>query len=389
MQLSYQISSKSFIRILVITFAISFLLSFDLWGNDRTFPLFPILNLEINWIHKLLQYGFLIIAFTCIFFPKKNLIKIFLFFLIFLIFLDQIRLQPWVYFISLCLLPFAFKIKKIIVLQYLKILFIVAYVWSGFHKLNENFIVFVFESILVDGFNINSIHLITSLKKLGYLIPIIEISIGLFLLFKKTRKLGFIFLLTIHIFIIYYLVFGLRGNYVIIPWNILMIVASYFLFYSTESTMKIPQNNFLKILLLVVSLLPVGFLMGKIDQTVSFSLYDGKLKSLYLLETNYKNTNNDIDETVIKKGYLKDFNAWTFNDMNVPFYPENRFVKQLQLLEKNKGKKFLITEMPLWKRNLLGYYKTKEELKKYQLLDSIENVVFTKSLYFPKFKILK
>ena len=308
MQLSYQISSKSFIRILVITFAISFLLSFDLWGNDRTFPLFPILNLEINWIHKLLQYGFLIIAFTCILFPKKNLIKIFLFFLIFLIFLDQIRLQPWVYFISLCLLP---------------------------------------------------------------------------------RKLGFIFLLTIHIFIIYYLVFGLRGNYVIIPWNILMIVASYFLFYSTESTMKIPQNNFLKILLLVVSLLPVGFLMGKIDQTVSFSLYDGKLKSLYLLETNYKNTNNDIDETVIKKGYLKDFNAWTFNDMNVPFYPENRFVKQLQLLEKNKGKKFLITEMPLWKRNLLGYYKTKEELKKYQLLDSIENVVFTKSLYFPKFKILK
>jgi len=389
MQISYHISSKSFIRILVITFAISFLLSFDLWGNDRTFPLFPILNLEINWIHKLVQYGFLIITFTSIIFPKKELIKIFLFFLFFLIFLDQIRLQPWVYFISLCLLPFALKIKETIALQYLRILFIVVYIWSGFHKLNESFIVFVFESILVDGFNINSTHLISSLKKLGYLIPIIEMSIGLMLLFKKTRKLGFIFLLTIHIFIIYYLVFGLRGNYVIIPWNVLMILASFFLFYSTESTIKIPHNVFLKILLLIVSLLPVGFLMGKIDQTLAFSLYDGKLKSLYLLEKNYKNTNNDIDETIIKKGHLKDFNGWSFHEMNVPFYPENRFIKQLKLSKKNRGKKFLITEMPLWKRNLLGTYKTKKELKKYLLLDSIDNVVFTKGLYFPKFKILK
>ena len=83
MQLSYHISSKSFIRILVITFAISFLLSFDLWGNDRTFPLFPILNLEINWIHKLVQYGFLIITFTSIIFAQKELIKIFLFFSVF------------------------------------------------------------------------------------------------------------------------------------------------------------------------------------------------------------------------------------------------------------------------------------------------------------------
>ena len=75
--------------------------------------------------------------------------------------------------------------------------------------------------------------------------------------------------------------------------------------------------------------------------------------------------------------------------MNVPFYPEDRFIRQLQLLEIDSEKNYLLTEIPLWRRNLLGYYKTTRELKKYQLLDSIENVVFTESLYFPDFKISK
>ncbi len=389
MQLSYNISSKFFVRIIVITFAVSLILSFNLWGNNRTFPLFPIFDIQINWIHKIAQYGFLILIFICILIPGKKLIKSFLIFLVFLISLDQIRLQPWVYFTILCLIPFAFKNKEITRFNYLRILFIVVYIWSGIHKLNENFIIFIFESILVDGFNLKSIYVISTLKKIGYLIPIIEISTGLLLIFKITRKLGFTILLTIHLYILYYLIAGIRGNYVIIPWNILMIVSSYFLFYRTNNNLKIPQSHFLKIILIVISLLPVGFIVEKIDQTLAFSLYDGKIKSLYLFENTFNYRDNDIDKTIVKKGYLTDYNAWSFKEMNVPFYPENRFIKKLQMTKENLEKKFIITEIPLWKRNLLGKYKTKEELKKFKIIDSIENVVFTKGLYFPKFKILK
>ena len=139
MQLSYNISSKFFVRIIVITFAVSLILSFNLWGNNRTFPLFPIFDIQINWIHKIAQYGFLILIFICILIPGKKLIKSFLIFLVFLISLDQIRLQPWVYFTILCLIPFAFKNKQITRFNYLRILFIVVYIWSGIHKLNEKF----------------------------------------------------------------------------------------------------------------------------------------------------------------------------------------------------------------------------------------------------------
>tara|TARA_R110001632_G_scaffold89433_4_gene192837 strand:- start:4379 stop:5554 length:1176 start_codon:yes stop_codon:yes gene_type:complete len=391
MQLSYKVSSTSFVRIIVVTFILSFFISFNLWGNDRSFPLFPVFDLDIqtNWIHKIIQYGFLVVAFICFVFPKKLMIRSMLIILVLFIFLDQLRLQPWVYFLSICILPFAFKNKESSSIQYLRIVFILVYIWSGIQKINPNFIPFIFESILVDGFNLRGVEIISILKRFGYIFPIIEISIGILILLKKTRKIGVLLITITHIFILYYLIFGIKGNYVIIPWNIFMMIGGFLLFYQKKDPLKMPKNSFLKITLLIVAILPIGYLIGEIDKSVSFSLYDGKLKSLYLLENKTQENSINFYKTLIKKGSIKDFNAWSFNEMNVPFYPEDRFIRQLQLLEIDSEKNYLLTEIPLWRRNLLGYYKTTRELKKYQLLDSIENVVFTESLYFPDFKISK
>ena len=391
MQLSYKVSSTYFVRIIIVTFILSFLISFNLWGNNRSFPLFPVFSVdfEIDWIHKIVQYGFLVIASICFVFPKKLIIRSMLIILVLLIFLDQLRLQPWVYFLSICLIPFAFKSKESSSLQYLRIIFILVYIWSGIQKLNPNFIPFIFESILVDGFNLRGIEIISTIKKFGIIFPITEISIGILLLLNRTRKIGVLLIVITHIFILYYLIFGLKGNYVIIPWNIFMIIGAFLLFYQKKDTLKIPKKSFLKITLLIVAFLPIGYLMGEVDQRVSFSLYDGKLKSLYLLESKTQENLVNLDKRLVKKGSIKDFNAWSFSEMNVPFYPENRFIRQLQLSDIDSEKNYLLTEIPLWRRNLLGYYKTIDELKKYQVLDSIENIVFTESLYFPAFKIIK
>tara|TARA_R110000787_G_scaffold271939_5_gene379240 strand:+ start:19077 stop:19343 length:267 start_codon:yes stop_codon:yes gene_type:complete len=75
----------------------------------------------------------------------------------------------------------------------------------------------------------------------------------------------------------------------------------------------------------------IGYVIGEVDKSVSFSLYDGKLKSLYLLENKMQENSLNFYKTLIKKGSIKDFNAWSFNEMNVPFYPEERFIRQLQL----------------------------------------------------------
>lgn len=378
-----------FIRLLLCTFLASFLFSFYLWSNQRDFPLFPLFTINIDGFHQICQYSLLTFTVIGIIIPKKSIVKIWLFFLLLMIALDQLRLQPWVYFISICLLPLTFKIAETDILKYLKILFVIVYFWTGFHKLNTNFTDFIFESILVDGFHIYNTELLSTLKKFSYLIPITEISIAITLLFKQTRKIGVLGIITTHLLIIHYLVFGVKGNFVVIPWNFLMIIMGILLFYTDKNKMLFPEKRFLNLVLTIIAILPVGLLMNKIDQVVSFSLYDAKLKNLYLLEKNTHQKGVYLDANLFKDGAIKDINSWCFKEVNVPFYPEKRFIKQLQQHKTTKQGTFLYTYIPLWNRNLLGTYKNAATLKRFQLLDSIHPVIFKKPLYFPEYKILK
>lgn len=391
MQLSYRLSSDFFVRLVLIAFLVSYIISFPLWGNHRSFPLFPVFDTEFksNFFSNALQYGFLLLGIFCFFITKRRVIITFLINLGLLICLDQLRLQPWVYFLSLCLIPFTFRNKESDFREYLRWLFIILYFWSGIHKLNSNFTSIVFESILVDGFKISDILVISELKKFAFTFPVIETSISFLLLLKKTRKLGLVFLIFTHLFIVYYLVLGTRGNYVILPWNLFMMINGFLLFNNKDTFLKLPQHIVLKSILMIVSFLPVGFLFGKLDQTVSFSLYDGKLKSLYALSERTEESRNNISKKLIKKGAIKDFNAWSFNELKFPFYPEKRFIQRLQKSKISSYSTFLLTERPLYERNLTGKFKTPIELKNYKQFKKIESIVFTKELYLLEFKIIK
>ena len=391
MQLSYKASSHIFVRLILLTFLISIFISFDLWGLNRSFPSFPIINIDIqnSWFHTFLQYSFIGTIVFCLISPKKKPISILLIFLILMISIDQLRLQSWVYFLGICFIPFVVKSDKKSEINYLTILFIVLYVWSGFHKLNQNFINFIFESILVDGFHITDIKTLTSLKSFGYVFPVIEVSIGVLLIFKSTRNIGVYFLIFTHLFIIYYIIFGLHGNYVILPWNIFMMIGAIILLYDNKQRIIFPKENLLKVILIIIALLPIGFLINKIDQSVSFSLYDGKQKGLYLLENESQNSSFSIDKNLMKQGNIEDYNLWSFKELNVPFYAEDRFIRKLKESKTDSINKFLLTDIPLWNRNLLGKYKNDQELKEYQKLDSLEMIVFKQTLFFPIFKIIE
>lgn len=262
-------------------------------------------------------------------------------------------------------------------------MFIGIYIWSGIHKLNPNFSELIFESILIDGFKITNPSTLLSLKSFAFFIPITELIMGIFLLFRSTRKIGVALAIGSHLFILYYLVFGLQGNWVIIPWNIFMIYAVIFLFHTQKDTLSFPiKNRKLAITLSIALLLPIGSFFGKIDQSLSFSLYDGRLKSLYEINSG-SDTHYEILNDLIIEGSIIDYTVWSYDEMNVPFYPENRFV---QKINKHSKSKLILTDTPLWRRNLLGTYKTKEELKKHQQIDSIECITFKLSVYFPSFQ---
>lgn len=300
---------------------------------------------------------------------------------------DQMRGQPWVYFYVLVLLPFIITKNEKSITNYLRILLVGIYLWSGLHKFNSNFQNFIFESMLVDGFGITNSEILFQLKSFAFTIPLIEIGFAILLLFQKTRKIGVLLGISSHIFILYYLIFGLQGNWVVVPWNIFLIFSLLYLFYFRKENMKFPSSKSLSTILSIVLLLPVGFLFEKVDQRLAFSLYDGKIKSLYQLNSG-SDTHYEIHQELLSEGSIMDYNLWSYNELHVPFYPEKRFIKQIKKQRKSNFV-LLITDFPLWPRVLKGHYKTEEELKNYQKVDSLELIKFNSSVLFPNYMLVK
>mgnify|MGYP001094696542 CR=1 FL=1 len=390
------ISSKNnfsfFVKVTGVCFLFGILISYNLWTNARSFPTFPVFESFVvpNWLISLLKFSLIGILITTIVFVRQRIINILLLFILILVFADQTRLQPWVYFYFLVLLPFSLSKNKSFILNYLRFLFIGIYIWSGIHKLNPKFGELIFESILIDGFKITNPDTLYHLKSFAFFIPITELIMGSFLFFRRTRKIGIAFVILSHLFILDYLIFGLQGNWVIIPWNIFMIYAVIFLFYTQKDKLSLPIKNrgFTIILSIVLLLLPIGNLLGKIDQSLSFSLYDGRLKSLYEINSG-SDTHYEILDDLLLEGSIIDYTVWSYDELNAPFYPENRFVQKISKEKSTSEVKLILTDIPLWRRNLLGTYKTEKELNKIQNTDSILFVKFNIDIFMPDYKVIE
>lgn len=384
-----QYKLSSYLKVTSVFFLLSVIISYNLWTNDRTFPVFPITEeFSIpNYLIEVLKYLLIGLLVTLTYTVKRNLIRTIFVCLSLLVIADQMRLQPWVYFYFLILLPFAISNSKEQTINYLRFLFIIVYLWSGIHKLNPNFSNLIFESILIDGFGITNPSTLSSIKLYAFIIPFVEITTGIFLLFYSTRKYGAYLAILSHLLILYYLIFGLKGNWVIVPWNVFMILSIIYLFIArNEKVLLRIQNKALVGVLVFVFLLPIGFYSGHVDQRLSFSLYDGQLKSLYEFnsgsDTHYETLQNHIE-----KGSITDYTVWSFKELEVPFYPEERFIKRLQ--QQTSDGTLVVTDLPLWERNIKGVFKTKQELTNYNKVFSLGNVKFDTIVYFPNYRILE
>lgn len=378
-------NQELFYKLIPLFFLFGVLLSFQLWSTQRAFPSFPLISIEIpNWLDTILQYLFL--GLISAFYMKKRWIKVFLAFLLLMLLLDQMRIQPWVYFYSLLLLPFLSNSNKINIKKFHQWCFVGLYIWSGINKLNPNFTHLIFESILVDGLKITNTVSIAALKTFSYSVPLLEIIAGVLLIFKKTRFWGVVFGALGHIFIIYYLLFGLKGNLVVVPWNLFLLFGLFFLFHKDQQTMEIPNATRLKTTLLIaLFIFPIGNKIGWIDRAVAFSLYDGQLKSAYLLlekENAELSQQAYVLENEIEQGKIVGFNSWAFKELNVPFYPERRFVKQLA---KNYTSPVIITDLPLWDRTINQQFKTDDE--KFSTQKKLGPIVFKEKVWIPNYRI--
>ncbi len=389
-------TSNRILKVIALGLLLSIVFSFTLWTSNRDFMSFPVFEwLSFpTWIEYLLL-GVLLISLLYIILGKnkeRGATRIVLFILVILAFTDQMRIQPWTYFFFLLLIPFSLNLDKQVILNYFRFLFAILYLWSGYHKFNPYFEPLIFQDILIHFLGQES-DSISSLSVLAIIIPILETLTGCLLLFKKTLRAGFFLAIGTHLSILYFIIFVIYGNFVILPWNLVMIFLLVILSKRLESFDDNTVRNKLLLSTLVISfLLPIGYLFDKVDQSFSFSLYDGKIREIYIVSRNP----DFIDEyheylfaDILEDGSIISISALAHNEIKVPFYPEERFLERLfnsQLMSKNN--KMISTKVPFWKLSFYSESNLKAEIPLFQS-DSIPNIRLKRNLMIPKWELIK
>jgi len=342
-------------KFVALFFSIGIIMSPKLWGitTYRLFPLTPISD-NIPIFSNNLSFIIALILLTCLVITVllKNRIVLSLLFsvILFLLLQDQLRWQPWVYMYLLLLFPFLiFKNEnKREFINYLKIIIIGVYLWSGIHKLSPNFIDSTFYSMIRVFFNIGDEALIHKFKFIGYTIPIIEILIGIFLIIPRFRIKGVYLAIITHLFILIYLSpnpIGIGFNSIVYPWNLAMMLIVFSLFYKNTNTLIIYKLLHIKIQLintfgiLLFWILPLLNIFNLWDHYLSFSLYSDQTNYYYINVKTESKTEIDksltpfiIDKSSSYIPYIEhisgdlfiDINKWSLTELNVPFYPESR-----------------------------------------------------------------
>jgi hypothetical protein len=324
-------------------FLAGIVLSFKLWISDRSFPMAPVFS-SFTFLKSPVDHIFislLILALGINFFRWKNSINLFAILILFVLLLqDQNRWHPWVYIYFLFLIIFSLPQKPgNSPLLYFRIIITGVYAWSGIHKLNANFIDSTFNSVLTAFSGISDKQTINDLEPLGYLIPVIEISIAVFFWLPKLRNIAVWLVALSHIFILLYLSpLGIDDNSVVYPWNFAMILIVFLLFYNTtdkiELKFSVKKDPKILAFILLTWIMPGLNFFGLWDHYLSFSLYSGKSNAYFIVVAEDQLSKIDklnpyyVPSKNFQGGKVISVNHWALEEMNVPFYPERRVFKK-------------------------------------------------------------
>ena len=306
---------------------VGLLLSYKLWLSARTFPLSPVTTAlpMIPFPFDTLIFILLILLLTIIFFsntPRKYLL-VFISLLLLDCLEDQLRWQPWVYqyllmFTVLSFFPWQLKKpgNQEEIINTFRIIIASIYIYSGIQKLNVLFLTSVWPWLATPISHLLPFIPWQILYAVGNIIPLVETSIGIFLLIPKTRKIAVWLAIAMHLFILFSLgPLGRNWNSVVWPWNIAMIGFVWTLFWDTQKiTFKdiFKRNKFAfkYVVILLFGILPILNLFNLYDSYLSDALYSGNTSSAYMV--------------LGKDHHQLDFNTWALSELNVPVYPADR-----------------------------------------------------------------
>jgi len=330
------------LRLIVGCLLLQLFLSSPLWWSaERTFPTVPFFSfinpIDSWWHQSLLPWLFVVNLLFVLVFPKiKHALVLLLILAGMLILLDINRLQIWMYqwfcmLVVLCFIP-----KESIWKPCLQFMLIVLYFWSGFNKLSIPYLDHSFSS-LMETFSITKP--IGGMKSVAILSALIEIGIGVGLLFTKSRNLALMMALFMHLLILLILgPLGANENEVIWPWNIAMIFLALLLFWSEPylsffQTWK--SSHLTKIIFLLWGIMPLGNVFNMWDEQLSFKMYSGSNPEGMLIDHSIpKDCFPDslkvyYTRSGFEEGELIMIDDWAFRELKVPPSVSERTLKHI------------------------------------------------------------
>ncbi len=335
---------------ILIGLLVSVLLSINLWAGQRWFPKTSLL-VNFSGVPAPYDYFNLITLLTLIFLSlisySKTPIVLLIIFSIYLCIDDQNRLQPWFFNYILILIVFLFYKQRVdepnnytTVFISIQVLVALVYIYSGLQKINSHFITDTFTWFISPLSEILNQRQMSIILLFGKFVPYVEIAIGLGLLIKPTRYIILPAVILMHLFILIMIgPFGNSYNYVVWPWNLIMIVLNLLLFAYVK------QERFFDIAILfkglcfyiVITLMlvfPFFSFQNKYDSYLSSSLYSGNTHNCTLILSdnaykklpyylkNFVSTNTNYNILNIKK--------WAITELHAPCVPEYRVFKTVQ-----------------------------------------------------------
>lgn len=330
------------IRIVCLAWLAAKLISWKLWISYRLFPIIPVFDFVPefpDYLHFILFGLSLAGIFAVLLMPqKKSFVLAVIAIEIVLCFIDQMRWQPWEYQYLLTFIFYFFYFRNPRKFLELLVFMIVAtYIFSGLHKFSQSFLVNIWGKMMLKNFFGFSADFRANpiVHYAGLLLALVELLIGIGLLFLKEKKILIYGVMVMHGSLLLILgPLGINTNTVVWPWNILMIVIVWQLFYQNpiiigKSFFK-PVFNLLVIVL--IGILPIFNFFGLWNGYLSFDLYSGNNEKIFICtedananpQLNEYLTRNDVSSYCSEKSVSVNITKWSFYELNVPPYRSER-----------------------------------------------------------------
>lgn len=330
---------KKIIQVTAFFWIIMKVISLKLWLKERDYPLIPIADLP-SWLHiTLLGIFFLVAAWVIIKPGNKYLLIILVVTEVLSMLADQTRLQPWHYQFIFTFFAVAFNSadrKK--TLQAIVLITLSTYLFSGIQKINPDFIKTIWSGPVLKNFLNLPDHFIHNrfVQLSGYIIPLIEITGALGLLFRKTMKRAALLLIGMHIFILIFLgPLGINHNVIVWPWNLQLIFLLWLLFIKNNVLLVFNKYTSAANIIIVFSwiVMPIAGCFGYWDKYLSSGIYSGREKVTRVYFSNPQKIPASLRKytTISNQDGLPriSLTAWCIKELNVAPVTEKRVIKSI------------------------------------------------------------